>query len=149
MASYFWNELLKYLGRYSNNHKTSAGSPAPLNGLSGTEILMAALCETEGRHNGRRGCAFDNELKGCQHQETQGLRVLLMPSWGTKGDPSAPNTKNPPSRRVFCICPTVAERATVRQACSSKCWPSGGASACKSPKGFTSPSTRNQFPVTN
>ena len=54
--------------------------PRPLNGLSGTEILMAALCETEGRHNGRRGCAFDNELKGCQHQGTQDLRVLLMPS---------------------------------------------------------------------
>jgi hypothetical protein len=30
------------------------------------------LCQSDGK----RGCAFDNELKGCQHQKTQGSRVL-------------------------------------------------------------------------
>jgi hypothetical protein len=39
-----------------------------------------ALCQSDGRQNGRRGCAFDNELKGCQHQQTQGSRVLQVPS---------------------------------------------------------------------
>ena len=39
--------------------------PRPLNGLSGTQILMAALCQSDGR----RGCSFDNELAGCQHQK--------------------------------------------------------------------------------
>jgi len=29
---------------------------------------MAALCDSDGRQNGRHKCAFDNELKGCQHQ---------------------------------------------------------------------------------
>jgi len=41
----------------------------PSNGLSGTQLLKGrALCQSDGRQNGRRGCAFDNELKGCQHQ---------------------------------------------------------------------------------
>ena len=43
--------------------------PPPPNGLSGTQLLKGrALCQSDGRQNGRRGCAFDNELKGCQHQ---------------------------------------------------------------------------------
>ena len=36
----------------------------PSKGLSGTQLLN----QCDGRQNGRRGCAFDNELKGCQHQ---------------------------------------------------------------------------------
>jgi hypothetical protein len=36
----------------------------PPNELSGTELLKGALCQSDGR----RGCTFDNELKGCQHQ---------------------------------------------------------------------------------
>ena len=35
-----------YLGRYSNNHKKSAASPAPPKGYP-NEILMGALCESE------------------------------------------------------------------------------------------------------
>jgi hypothetical protein len=34
------------------------------------------LCQSDGRQNRRRGCAFDNEVKGCQQQETQGIRVF-------------------------------------------------------------------------
>ena len=34
---------------------------------------MAALCQSDGRQNSRRECAFDIERKGCQHQQPQGL----------------------------------------------------------------------------
>ena len=42
--------------------------PPPPHGFLATGILMGALCQSDGRQNGRRGCAFDNELEGCQHQ---------------------------------------------------------------------------------
>ena len=42
--------------------------PPPPHGFLAAGILKRALCQSDGRQNGRRGCAFDNELKRCQHQ---------------------------------------------------------------------------------
>ena len=54
----------------------------PLMDYQAHNYSRGALCQSDGRQNGRRGCAFDNELKGCQHQKTQGSRVLQVPTQG-------------------------------------------------------------------
>jgi hypothetical protein len=41
-------------------------------------ILMGALCQSDGRQNGRRECAFDNELKGCQHLTVPSRKILIQ-----------------------------------------------------------------------
>ena len=42
--------------------------PPPLKDYQAHNYSRGALCQSDGRQNGRRGCAFDNELEGCQHQ---------------------------------------------------------------------------------
>ena len=47
--------------------RTQKHPPCPLK-ADPNGILMNALCQSDGRQNGRRECAFDNELEECQHQ---------------------------------------------------------------------------------
>ena len=65
--TYFANPPLKYTHRYSNNYTHTKAPPAPLKAVANGK-LVGALCQSDGRQNGRRECAFDNELQGCQHQ---------------------------------------------------------------------------------
>jgi hypothetical protein len=55
-----------YAGTVTISRHRSA-SP-PLMGYQVQERSGVALCQSDSRQNGRRECAFDNELKGCQHQ---------------------------------------------------------------------------------